>query len=190
MCCIIQSLESATASGSGGDREFELASPDGGRTWLPVMKHDQPEVNTFLEAHARPRRVEEGSVSLALVLPTQVSMFPLTPAVRPLAAYLNGGEAQDLPANEDTIGTDGRRLQPLVGVFEAQPFRSGGDHGNIPENFQGVIVISRAVPRPYKVCAFVMRRKSLEPFGQWIAVSLAYVLLRTRSMSSPAHIVA
>lgn len=185
--CKIQDVGDVTAADSEADREFELSSPDGGRTWLPVTKHGQAEVNSFLEARALSRHVE-GFVGLALVLPTTVSMFPLTPAVRPLAKYLSGGEAQDLLEQQNKIATDGDGLQPLVGVFQAQPFRSGGDHGHTPEYFQGVIVISRAVPRPSKVCGSVDALKSVQPCDALcIAIKLRYFKPRTDCMSAPEY---
>lgn len=132
---------------------FELSSSDGGRTWLPVAKHDQSDVEIWREAHGGFPPVED-CVILALELPTAVSLFPLTSAMWPVARYLNGGETQDLMLEDHvTIGTDGTRLQPLFAVFEAQPFRSGNYHDQRPEHFKGVIVISRAIPRPSKVCS-------------------------------------
>lgn len=131
---------------------FELSSPDGGRTWLSATKHDQSKVKVLPEAQAPLPRVE-GCVVLALVLPAAASLFPLTSAMWPIARYLNGGEAQDLLLEDHiTIGTDDATLQPLFELFEAQPFRSGKDHDQGPEPFKGVIVISRAIPRPSEVC--------------------------------------
>lgn len=106
------------------------------------------------EARLRSDHEAYSGMILSLVLPKAVSMFPLTAAVSPLANYLNGDEASD-PAQEiaDTTATYGKKLQPLVEIFEAQPIRLGGDHGDVPEGLDAIIVISRAVPRPTEVCA-------------------------------------
>lgn len=123
-----------------------MSTPDGGRTWRPAAKPSSFETQTCLR-HA------ENCLVLALVLPVAVSLFPLTPAMQPISNYLNGDGALGMPL-EEGIASDSSGLQPLVAIFEAQPFRSRDDQGRIPANFQGIIVISRAVPKPSKVCAF------------------------------------
>lgn len=81
-------------------------------------------------------------------------MFPLTAVISPLAIYLNGDKARD-PAQEnvDKMPFYDKVLQPVVEIFETQPIRLGGDHDDIPEGLDAIIVISRAVPRPTEVCA-------------------------------------
>lgn len=80
-------------------------------------------------------------------------MFPLTGAISPLAAHLNGDVASD-SGQEITHSTAiNQKLQPLYEVFEAQPIRFGGDNGETPDTLEAIIVISRAVPRPTEVNA-------------------------------------
>lgn len=139
-------------AGGAADRELELSTSDGGRTWRPVTKHSDTGLKTVPETEKCLRHAKSCMV-LALVLPVAVSLFPLTPAMQPISEYLNGDGAQAvLQGGQQGITTDSSGLQPLVAVFEAQPFRSRDDDGRIPVNFQGVIVISRAVPKPAKVC--------------------------------------
>eukprot|EP00752_Nemacystus_decipiens_P016051 g14350.t1 len=146
-------LRGVAAKDVEAGREFELSSSDGGRTWMPVTRHDHPEVEAEIgvlrEAHARLSTVED-CVILALELPAAVSLFPLTSAMWPIARYLTEGEAQDELLEDDiTIDSGGPRLQPLFEVFEVQPFRPG-EYDEGPEDFKGVIVISRDIPRPSK----------------------------------------
>lgn len=150
----LQPLRGVAAGDMEAGREFELSSSDGGRTWLVLR-----------EAHA-PLPPVENCIVLALELPAAVSLFPLTSALWPVARYLNGDEGQHLLLEDHiTIGTDGTRLQPLFEVFEAQPFRSGNYHDQGPEHFKGVIVISRAIPRPSQVCVSLPTENNLPPSG-------------------------
>ncbi len=128
--------------------EFGLSTPDGGRTWRrPAAKHGFFETQTCFR-HA------ENCLVLALVLPLDVSLFPLTPAMRPISKYLSGDGTPGMPLeDQEGIASASSGLQPLVAIFEAQPFRSRDEQGRIPTNFQGVIVISRAVPKPSTVRA-------------------------------------
>lgn len=147
-----QLLRGVTGEDVFTGRGIELSSPDGGRTWLSTTNHGRSELEVLPEAHAPVPRGED-CVVLALVLPSAVSLFPLTSAMWPIARYLNEDGAQDLLLEDNvTIGTDDTRLQPIFEVFEAQPFRSGHGHDQGPEYFRGVIVISRAIPRPVQVC--------------------------------------
>lgn len=95
-------------------------------------------------------------MSLSLVLPLAVSMFPLTAAMSPLAIHLNGDEARD-PSREiaNTTAMYGEVLQPVVEVFEAQPVPLDEDHRDVAEGLDAIIVISRQVPRPTEVGALL-----------------------------------
>ncbi|CAN0125964.1 unnamed protein product, partial [Scytosiphon promiscuus] len=137
----------SVVSAPGGDAacEFKLSSLDGGRTWRPVTTYGQAEEKVV------PNHGVAGVddlILLTLVIPSAVSMFPLTSALRPLERYLNGGRARKFSLEEnETFSPDERKIEPIVQIFEAQPFRYGGNDGGTAE-FQAVIVISRAVPRP------------------------------------------
>lgn len=96
----------------------------------------------------------DSRIVLSLVAPSTLSMFPLTAAVSPLVHYLNG-DSNFYQEMAPPIATLGNNLQPLVEVFEAQPIRLDGGDGGAPNNIEAIIVISRAVPRPTKVSAFV-----------------------------------
>lgn len=85
-------------------------------------------------------------------------MFPVTSAMLPSAAYLNG----DRPDADQKIAESAtmydHKLQPLYEIFEAQPVYLSGDFGETPESLEAVIVISRAVPRPTEVGASLTHR--------------------------------
>ncbi|CAN0450946.1 unnamed protein product [Ectocarpus sp. 12 AP-2014] len=77
-------------------------------------------------------------------------MLPLTSAMQPIARYLNGPEARERVEDKEMTPSGGDTLQPIISIFDAQPYRSGSGHEDMPEQFEALIVISRAVPRPTK----------------------------------------
>lgn len=118
---------------------------------MPPLTRCQTQVKPVPDICDHPGR-PEGCVALALVLPADVSMLPLTSAMQPIARYLNGPEAQERVEDKEMTASGGDTLQPIVSIFDAQPYRSGSGHEDMPEQFEALIVISRAVPRPTKVC--------------------------------------
>ncbi|CAM9535247.1 unnamed protein product, partial [Hapterophycus canaliculatus] len=76
-------------------------------------------------------------------------MFPLTAAVAPSLSHLLG-DGPVVSEEEVTKSTSpfGNKVEPLIEVFEAVPTRSPSDDGRSPQDFNAIIVISRAVPRP------------------------------------------
>eukprot|EP00903_Cladosiphon_okamuranus_P013281 g12381.t1 len=75
-------------------------------------------------------------------------MFPVTPAMLPSAIYLNGDKAEADKEAPESAAIHGHKFQPVYEVFEAQPVSLSGDYGEIPDDLEAIIVISRAVPRP------------------------------------------
>lgn len=122
---------------------------------MPPLTHCHTQVNAVPDICDRPAR-PEGCVVLALVLPADVSMLPLTSAMQPITRYLNGAEAQERVEDKEITASGGDTLQPIVSIFETQPYRSGSGHEDMPEQFEALIVISRAVPRPTKVCVCIV----------------------------------
>lgn len=98
---------------------------------------------------------------LSLMIPSAVSLFPVTPAVAPVVTYLKEDKARGLAVEDQNFTPAGdTKLQPVIEVFEAQPFRisTDGDGEHLSQDFNAVIVISRGVPRPTEVRTFVVAR--------------------------------
>lgn len=137
------------------DLEFAVFTSDGGRTWLPVCGEIRPSLTNLAEEHISLRQEMCSFVTLALVAPTAVSLFPLTAATLSVTTYLHeGGPQRVLLDDQDSVGTGINKLPAIYEVLEVQPFRlsgrDGGD-GDTPQDLEAVIVISKAIPRPTEV---------------------------------------
>lgn len=75
-------------------------------------------------------------------------MFPVTPAMRPSAVYLNGDNADADQEAAESAAIHDHKVQPIYEIFGAQPVYIGGDYGGTSDGLEAIIVISRAVPRP------------------------------------------
>lgn len=144
-------MSTAGVTDGEADHQHVLATSDGGRAWLPVPRH-QTELKSVPEVLSRSSSVENSCVTLSLVVPTAVSMFPMTAAMSPVVEYLNGGGAGGGNIENQHMTYAGEyKLQALVEVFEGQPLRLGRNGVDKPDNLKAFIVISRAVPRPTEV---------------------------------------
>lgn len=148
---VTQLWPAASAPVGEGVCEFKVSSLDGGRTWLHVTTQGQVQAEGPPNAHGLSAR-KDGRVLLTLVLPSAVSMLPLTSALRPVERYLSGGKSRNLLSEDmEAFATRDSKLEPIIQIFEAQPFRDGDDYDG-KADLRAVIVISRAVPRPIEVC--------------------------------------
>lgn len=122
------------------DAQFEVSTFDGGRTWLA-------------DAHTPSSAGKDrGALELSLVVPTAVSMFPITAAISRGLAQLDADVADDNAPKDLSLTADGGKLQPIVEIFEAQPLRSDGHEDGVESmRVSAVIVITRAVLRPTQV---------------------------------------
>lgn len=110
----------------------ELSTLDGGVTWLSSIKSNC-------------------AITMSLVIPSALSMLPVTDAMSPEISYLSEDSTYHGDAD---VGVDtGHDDRPIMEVFETQPFFDGKRQ----EDWTGtglmlLIVISRDVPRPTQVC--------------------------------------
>ena len=135
--------------------EFALFTSDGGRTWLPVCGQSHASFDNLSEESISLHQEMCSFVTLALVSPAAVSLFPLTAAVLSLTTYLQETKPQGLLLeDQDAVAAGSNKRPPIYEVLEAHPFRfsshAGGGRGT-PQELEAVIVISKAIPRPTEV---------------------------------------
>lgn len=149
-----QTHDGAAAGVVGAVHRFELSSADGGRTWIPMHRHSQARVLRRSDVRAHFSGGGSSGAVLSLMTPSAASIFPITPAVAPVVTYLRENKTQDFsPEDQSVMAAGDIKLQPIIEVFEAQPFRIGtvADGEHVSQDLEAIIVISRAVPRPTEV---------------------------------------
>ncbi|CAM9112948.1 unnamed protein product [Discosporangium mesarthrocarpum] len=164
-------LENSAQGSSFGRGPVILHSLDGGRTWLTVSSQTP---DGGLLNPIQPFRV------LSLELPESVTLFPVSPPLKPLLNYLEGkgkeseggkgGGTRSGEQREPRGGVGRKVLEDIVAVYEGQSAWAGQWDSYDTEPY--LVVITSAVPRPQQAQDLVCNYRGATGRAVWLSWSM------------------